>query len=207
MQAGMRLAGRTGPSDARPRTRRAAQLRRSLSARASASIRISVPLQQLAETARQRGFQPPRVVGSRTIAMPGSTGCWSRVWNRHLGVGQPTILFDYPGQPGGAGPIVREVPVPVAERFELYVDGVELANGYHELTDPEVLQPACAGSQRAARAPTANTRCRQRADCWPPCSMVCPPAPGVALGFDRLVMVALGAADLSQVMAFPIDRA
>ncbi len=94
----------------------------------------------------------------------------------------------------------------MAERFELYVDGTELANGYHELTDADLLADR---TRRPIRLgpPMASTRCRKPAACWMPCGHGLPASTGVALGFDRLLLVALGATDLSQVMAFPIDRA
>jgi lysyl-tRNA synthetase class 2 len=94
----------------------------------------------------------------------------------------------------------------VAERFELYVEGVELANGYHELVDPAELR------QRIAQA-----NAQRRADGKPPLpeqnrllaamEAGLPAATGAALGFDRLVMVAAGAKSLKEVMAFPFDRA
>lgn len=122
-----------------------------------------------------------------------------------LGARCPTILFDYPADQAALA-VVRPGPVSVAERFELYVDGIELANGYHELTDPAVLSRRMEQANRARAAdgkyclPAENRLLAAMHHGLPPCS-------GVALGFDRLVMVACGARDLSQVIAFPIDRA
>jgi lysyl-tRNA synthetase class 2 len=123
----------------------------------------------------------------------------------NLGRPRPTILFDYPASQAALAR-VRHGPQPVAERFELYVDGVELANGYHELLDSAILREriAAANADRAAegkpRLPAENRLLRAMEAGLPPCA-------GVALGFDRLVMIAAGAKTLSEVMAFPIDRA
>jgi lysyl-tRNA synthetase class 2 len=123
----------------------------------------------------------------------------------HLGRPQPTILFDYPASQAALA-IVREGPRPVAERFELFVDGIELANGYHELLDAKVLRSrfAMANRQRIADGkpplPEENRLLAAMEAGLPPCT-------GVALGFDRLVMIAAGARSLKEVMAFPIDRA
>jgi lysyl-tRNA synthetase class 2 len=101
---------------------------------------------------------------------------------------------------------VRAGNPPVAERFELIVDGIELANGYHELLDPTVLREriAAANAQRAVdgkpQLPSENRLLAAMESGLPPCT-------GVALGFDRLVMIAAGAKSLAEVMAFTIDRA
>lgn len=115
------------------------------------------------------------------------------------------IVYDYPASQAALARI-RPGPPPVAERFELYVDGVELANGYHELCDPEELR------QRNRR----NNQLRQT-DGKPPLpeesrlltamEAGLPPSVGVALGFDRLVMLAAGAKTLAEVLPFPFDRA
>ncbi|MBW8885508.1 MAG: EF-P lysine aminoacylase GenX, partial [Planctomycetia bacterium] len=57
----------------------------------------------------------------------------------HLGRGRPTILYDYPASQAALARIRPSDP-PLAERFELYVHGIELANGYHELLDTETLR-------------------------------------------------------------------
>lgn len=122
-----------------------------------------------------------------------------------LGLERPVILFDYPASQAALAQI-RPHPVPVAERFELYVDGVELANGYHELLDPESLSSR---ARQANRARVADGKYRVPAESRLLAAMRhgLPPCTGVALGFDRLVMVAVQARELSEVMAFPIDRA
>jgi len=122
----------------------------------------------------------------------------------HLGQGRPTILHSYPGSQAALARVVGEPPV--AERFELYVRGIELANGYHELLDPRVLRDRNhqAAADRATEEKPAlphESRLLQAMDHGlPACA-------GVALGFDRLVMLAAGATTLAEVMAFPIDRA
>lgn len=126
---------------------------------------------------------------------------------RHLGRGRPTILCDYPAsQAALARTRIAEGGVEVAERFELYVDGIELANGYHELLDPQVLRSRT----------RQNNELRQQ-DGKPPLpeqnqlltamQAGLPDSVGVALGFDRIVMLAAGCHSISEVMSFPIERA
>lgn len=122
-----------------------------------------------------------------------------------LGQNRPTILLDYPASQAALAR-VRPGNPPVAERFELYVRGIELANGYHELLDPAVLRERnrTINEHRAAEGKytlPADSRLLAAMDHGlPPCA-------GCALGFDRLVMVATGAQSIQEVMAFPIDRA
>jgi len=95
---------------------------------------------------------------------------------------------------------------PVAARFELYLSGIELANGFHELVN--------AGEQRA-RFDQELTLRRARGQVQPPLdehllaalAAGIPDCAGVALGFDRLVAIALGAPRLADAMAFTIDNA
>jgi len=94
----------------------------------------------------------------------------------------------------------------VAERFELYVDGVELANGFHELTD--------AAEQRRRFERDLGERRRLGLPAVPlderflaALEAGLPACAGVALGFDRLVLCAVGAACLDEVLAFPSPRA
>ncbi len=123
----------------------------------------------------------------------------------HLGRDRPTILHDYPASQSALARIRPGNP-PIAERFELYVDGIELANGYRELLDPAVLRERNRANNELRAADgkytlPENSRLLDAMDHGlPSCS-------GCALGFDRLVMVATGAQSIQEVMAFPIDRA
>lgn len=123
----------------------------------------------------------------------------------NLGVGRPHILYDYPASQAALA-VTRNDDPPVAERFELYVDGIELANGYHELTAPDVL--------RARNAENNAWRVRDGKATLPEDSRLLdamdagmPSCAGVALGFDRLVMLAIGAKSIDEVIAFPHGRA
>lgn len=123
----------------------------------------------------------------------------------HLGVDRPTIVYDYPASQSALAQ-VRPGPPAVAERFELYVSGIELANGYHELTDPAELRRRIARANALRRQdgkPTLPESNRLLAAM----DAGLPEATGVALGFDRVAMLAAGATSLAEVMAFPIDRA
>lgn len=125
----------------------------------------------------------------------------------HLGMKSPAILYDYPPSQAALAKIRHDAgDDPVAERFELYVDGMELANGYHELTDADELRRrnAAANRRRAADGkPTVPESSRLLAAM----EAGLPPSTGVALGFDRLVMAALGAENIAAVMPFPWHRA
>jgi elongation factor P--(R)-beta-lysine ligase len=122
-----------------------------------------------------------------------------------LGCGCPIILHDYPASQAALAQVRAEDP-PVAERFELYVDGVELANGYHELTDPQVLRER---NQRNNQARQADHKFPLPEDSRLLSAMQhgLPACAGCALGFDRAVMVATGAKTIDEVLAFPIERA
>jgi lysyl-tRNA synthetase class 2 len=123
----------------------------------------------------------------------------------HLGHQRPVLLYDYPSGQAALSRVRCEEP-PVAERFELFVSGIELANGYHELLDPaELLRRSVrANAQRQADGKPALP---EQSRLLAAMESGLPPAVGVSLGFDRLVMLAAGAQSLSKVMAFPFDRA
>jgi lysyl-tRNA synthetase class 2 len=115
------------------------------------------------------------------------------------------FLYDYPAGQAALARIRQDTP-PVAERFELYLSGIEICNGYQELTDPRELRRRIAVQQalrrrEGSRPLPAESRLLAAMEAGlPECS-------GVALGFDRLLMTALGAQSLSEVIAFPFDRA
>ena len=122
-----------------------------------------------------------------------------------LGRNLPTILYDYPASQSALARIRYGNP-PVAERFELYFHGIELANGYHELVDPVVLRERNQKNNQLRAAdgkytlPEDSRLLSAMGHGLPSCS-------GCALGFDRLLMLITGAATIQEVMAFPIDRA
>ena len=122
-----------------------------------------------------------------------------------LGVDRPVILYDYPASQAALA-IVRPEEPPVAERFELFVAGVELANGYHELLDPAELRRRNTQNNKL-RESDGKRSLPEQSRLLAAMESGLPAAAGVALGFDRLVMLAAGADRLDQVMAFPMDRA
>jgi lysyl-tRNA synthetase class 2 len=124
---------------------------------------------------------------------------------------QPTIPanrvlmgYDYPKSQAALARI-RQGDVPVAERFELYLGPLELANGYRELGVPEEQRERFGRDlsrrqKRGAVQPPVDERLLAALPAMPDCS-------GVALGVDRLLLAMLGSERLPDVLAFPFDRA
>ena len=115
------------------------------------------------------------------------------------------FLCDYPASQSALARVRQDDP-PVAERFELYLDGIEICNGYQELTDADEL---AARMQRQAKLRHANGLSELPTDSRLIAAMRLglPECAGVALGFDRLALWALGGATIADVLAFPFDRA
>lgn len=125
----------------------------------------------------------------------------------NLGNGRPQILYDYPPSQAALAEVRQDNDgTQAAERFELYVDGVELANGYHELRDPDVLHKRNQKINRL-RVKEGKYTLPNHSRLHAAMTGGLPDCTGVALGFDRLVMIIAGATCLEEVMAFPIDRA
>ncbi len=119
---------------------------------------------------------------------------------------QPAIfVYDYPAGQAALARVRHDAP-PVAERFELYLSGIEVCNGYQELTDPRELRQRIAVQQALRRREGSRPL---PIESWLLDAMDAglPECAGVALGFDRLLMTAVGARSLSEVIAFPFDRA
>lgn len=144
-------------------------------------------------------------LGIRVVADDSWSDLFSKVLSERiepqLGNGRATILHDYP-LPEAA--LARPSPADprVAERFELYVCGVELANAFGELTDPQV---------QRARFEEAGALRRERYGDAPPIDedflaalALMPETSGIALGFDRLAMLAAGATRIDQVIWTPV---
>ena len=117
-----------------------------------------------------------------------------------LGQGRLTILFEYPA-PEAALARTKPSDARVAERFEVYACGVELANGFGELTDPN--------EQRRRFLLAMDEKERRYGERYPldeeflAAVAGMPQASGVALGFDRLAMLASGASRIDQVVWTP----
>ncbi len=117
-----------------------------------------------------------------------------------LGIDRPTILYDYPIQMAALSRAKPEDPR-YAERFEVYANGLELANAFSELTDPV--------EQRKRFEDEAKERARLGKDVPPIDEDLLTAlgqiksAAGIALGVDRLVMLLVGAASIEDVMLFP----
>jgi elongation factor P--(R)-beta-lysine ligase len=120
-----------------------------------------------------------------------------------LGNGRATLLTEYPAS---EAPLARPSrhDARVAERFELYCCGVELANGFGELTDPE-LQRRRLEAEMDKKEERYGERYPVDDDFIAALSNM-PPASGCALGFDRLVMLATGATRIDQVLWTPPPR-
>jgi lysyl-tRNA synthetase class 2 len=134
---------------------------------------------------------------------------WSDIFSRvlvekvepNLGIGRSTILYEYPVSEAALARAKADEPR-VAERFELYACGVELANAFGELTDP--------AEQRRRFELAMAEKERIHGERYPidedflAALAVMPEASGCALGFDRLVMLATGASRIDQVIWTPM---
>lgn len=157
------------------------------------------------ETDRQGLAAAARACGIRVAA----DDTWSDVFSRvlvervepNLGLGRPTILHEYPAAEAA---LARPAPADprVAERFELYACGVELANAFGELTD--------AAEQRRRFEQEMAEKLRVHGERYPidedflRALAAMPRASGSALGFDRLVMLTTGAPRIEQVIWTPV---
>ena len=155
---------------------------------------------QLAATARRSGYQS--AAASRDEWLEFLMGAQI---GPKLGLGRLTFIHGYPASQAA---LARLDPHDsrAALRFELYHEGVELANGFHEL--------ACATEQRLRFEADRAERLRLGLPCYPLDERLLaalqaglPDCAGVALGFDRLVMLATQARSIDEVLTFPTERA
>lgn len=120
---------------------------------------------------------------------------------------KPTFLYGYPPSQASLAKLrYDENGEHVAERFELYIDGLEIANGYHELTDADEQRRRFKEDNRQRNQlgfpeiPYDENLLSALHHGMPECS-------GVALGLDRLLMIKLQAKSIEEVISFPITRA
>ena len=119
-----------------------------------------------------------------------------------LGLGAPTILYDYPLSMAALSRCSPDDPR-VAERFEVYVCGLELANAFGELTDAAV-QRARFTADRARKRVLYGYDYPEDEDFLAALEHGMPESAGIALGVDRLVMLATGADDIADVLWAPV---
>jgi lysyl-tRNA synthetase class 2 len=120
-----------------------------------------------------------------------------------LGLGAPTILYDYPISMAALSRRHPDDPR-LAERFEVYVCGLELANAFGELTDP-VEQRARFLADQARKQQLYGESYPIDEDFLASLEYGLPPCAGIALGFDRLVMLATAADDIEEVLWTPVS--
>ena len=161
------------------------------------------PVTELARVAEARlGPLPEGVAQDRDLCLDLLMGA---VLGPTLGQGQLLFVHGYPASQAALARLNPAEPA-TAERFEAYLGGLELCNGFHELTDPVEQRARFArdGAGRLARglppAPIDNRLLGALAAGLPDCA-------GVALGFDRVLLLAADAKALGDVLSFPIERA
>jgi lysyl-tRNA synthetase class 2 len=122
-----------------------------------------------------------------------------------LGLLAPVLVTHFPASQAALARISCD-DTRTAERFELFYRGLELANGYHELLDPKILRERSIVANQERQRDGKNTlplesRLLEAMDYGIPASTGC------ALGFDRVVMLAIGAQRIDEVIPFPIEIA
>ena len=164
---------------------------------------LSARQEVLAELALTHGLAPSSVAGStRDVLLDFLVA--TRVGPR-LGNGRLTCLHHFPASQAALAQLDGADPR-TALRFELYAEGVELANGYVELADS-------VEQQRRFTADLAERRrCGRKEPAMDERLLAAlahglPACAGVAMGFDRVAMLALGASSIAEVIAFPWERA
>ena len=163
----------------------------------------------LLSTIRPDGTADGEALASLSPVAFGKGESWSDIFSRilsekvepELGNGRITVLYEYPAVEAALARTTTRDPR-VAERFELYACGVELANGFGELTD--------ADEQRRRFIAEMDVKEQVYGERYPldeellAALAMMPPASGVALGLDRLIMLAAGATHIEQVLWTPV---
>ncbi|MGL1901197.1 MAG: EF-P lysine aminoacylase EpmA [Fibrobacterales bacterium] len=124
----------------------------------------------------------------------------------NLGKDGPELLCDYPAsQAALAQTYTDQYDTLVAKRFELYINGVELCNGYEELIDPKEQERRF--TDDVEKRKELGKRILSKDDFFlDALQSGVPQCAGVAIGLDRLIMLILGEEDLSKVLSFPFSR-
>lgn len=118
---------------------------------------------------------------------------------------QPIFVYDFPASQAALAKIRDEKPR-VAERFEVYIKGLEIANGYHELTDA-ILQQHRFEQDLEQRKILKHVEVSKDERLIAAIANGLPSCAGIAVGVDRLMMLATGKQSLAEVIAFPVEYA
>jgi elongation factor P--(R)-beta-lysine ligase len=146
--------------------------------------------------ARRYGYQGPDLDRDACLDL-----IMGRAVGPSLGQKRPAFVYDYPSSQAS----MARLRASLAERFELYLGGLEIANGYHELTDAQEQERRFGAEQlRIAARGGASVPADERL--LAALRFGLPDCAGVALGVDRLLMCACGASRIDEVLAFPLDR-
>ncbi|MEW4565123.1 EF-P lysine aminoacylase EpmA [Bremerella sp. JC770] len=165
---------------------------------------LTVTPQQLRDVARQHEVSVPESFASDDI--DGLLELLlSELIQPKLGIDRPVILSHYPASQAALARL-DEVDPRVACRFELFVDGMELANGYDELLDAEILVERNR-TNNAAREALGKPKLPEDSQLIEVMRAGLPACSGCALGLDRLVMAATGAKSIDEVIPFPTRQA
>lgn len=162
---------------------------------------LSATRKELMEAARQQNFMAEEDEDRDTLLQ----FLFSEMVEPKIGLNAPVVIYHFPSSQAALAQLSPE-DQRVAERFEFYYKGVELANGFHELTDAD---------EQRRRFEQDN---RQRQKVGLPLRAIderflgalqagMPNTAGVALGVDRLVMIALGVETIKEVISFSIENA
>jgi lysyl-tRNA synthetase class 2 len=161
---------------------------------------LQAPAADLEACLRERGTDVPATLASDR------DGLLDLAMATHVAPGfatdRLTFVHDFPASQAA----LARIRGPVASRFEAFWGGLELANGFHELDDP-VEQSGRFAEDLATRARHGRPRREPDRRFIDALAAGLPSCAGVALGFDRVVMVATGASRIDEVIAFPVERA
>jgi lysyl-tRNA synthetase class 2 len=160
---------------------------------------------EFAQVARARGVHAPDGFADQRNASLWRDLLLTHLVEPQLGQHRPVFVYDYPAAQAALAR-VRAGDPPLASRFELFIRGMEIANGFHELTDG-VEQRARFGRQQHARLATGQPAVPLDEHFLAALAAGLPDCAGVALGFDRLVMLAAGKNRIDEVLAFAWESA
>jgi len=121
----------------------------------------------------------------------------------HLGTPKPVFLYEYPASFASLARLKKDDPG-VAERFELYIGGLEIANAFSELTDP--MEQKIRFEEEQKRRRSLGKRCYPSPVRFLHDLSQMPPSAGIALGIDRLVMIFANTSNIENVVSFTPDE-